>query len=161
MTCELPETLTRSESFNLAYLTALVKLARFASVVTRRLSSVQVLRIGACALVELVAKLDEQLNDLKSELEPIILLGNTLNPNRLKPGITHQQAVYLHCFYNTTVLDIHNTLIYPWSKTLLGLTPHRLLRVQVEKSIEAAMRTCHTTMLTLHHVHIDAATPVP
>lgn len=137
-----------------------MRLARFASVVTRRLSSVQVLRIGAYALVEIVAQLDEQLNDLKLELEPIILLGKPLNPDRLKPGINHQQAVYLHCFYNTTLLDIHNTLIYPWSKTLLGLTPHRLLRVQVEKSIEAVMRTCHTTILTLQYVHIDAATPV-
>jgi len=145
----------------MAYLTALVKLARFASIVTRRLSSVQVLRISAHALVKLVAELDEQLNILKLDLKPTICLGNPLNPNRLLPGISLQQAVYLHCFYYTTVLDIHNTLIYPWSKTLLGLTPHQLLRAQVDRSIEMVMGTCHIATLTLHYVHIDAATPVP
>ncbi|KAK5095932.1 hypothetical protein LTS08_007813 [Lithohypha guttulata] len=161
VTCELPETPSSNMSFSMTYLTALVKLARFASIVNRRLSSVRVLRIGAHALVKLVTELDEQLNILKLDLEPAIFLGKPLNPNRLGPGISLQQAVYLYCFYYTTVLDIHNTLIYPWSKTLLGLTPDRLLRTQVNRSIEMVTRTCYTAMLTLHYVHIDAATPVP
>ncbi|KAK5064847.1 hypothetical protein LTR84_000681 [Exophiala bonariae] len=162
VTCELPEpSLVPNESLNLTYLTLLAKLSRFASLVTRQLSSVRVMRLGAQELVTLVVKLDEQLAALRSSLEPTIMLGGAMNPNRLPPGITLQQAVYLHCFYHTTLLDIHSTLIHPWSKSLLGLTPHRVLRSQVETSVETVLRACHTAMLTLNYVHIDAATPVP
>lgn len=162
MTCELPELSSApNESLNLTYLTLLVKLSRFASVVTRQLSSVRVICLGAQELVSLIARLDEQLSTLRSSLEPTIMLGGAMNPNRLPPGLTLQQAVYLHCFYHTIVLDIHSTLIYPWSKTLLGLTPQRVLRTQVETSVETVLRACHTVMLTLNYVHIDAATPVP
>ena len=161
VTCELPGPSSSDRSVNLTYVTLLIELARFASVVTRRLSTVQVLCLGAEALVKSVVELDEQMNTLRLGLEPTITLGAPLNPNRLPPGITLQQTIYLHCLYNTTVLDIHNTLMSPWSKSLLSLTPRQVLRSQVQTSIETVLRTCHTAMLTLHYVHIDASTPVP
>lgn len=128
---------------------------------TRRLSSVQVLRIGAQGLVKLVAEFNEQLHALKADLLPTINLGGPLNPNRLPPGLNLQQAVYLHCFYYTTELEIHSTLTYPWSRNLLGLGLNPALTTRVSASMDRVVSTCHSAMLTLHYVHIDAATPVP
>lgn len=128
---------------------------------SRRLSSVQVLRLGGQALIGVVTQLDEQLSALRLELAPIIMLGQSFNPNRLSTGLSLQQAVYLHCLYYTTELDIHNTLTYPWSQRLLGSQPDPCISTQVAVSIEKVISSCHTAMLTLNYVHIDAATPVP
>lgn len=128
---------------------------------SRRLSSVQILRLGGQALIGVVTQLNEQLLALRMELTPTIMLGKSLNPNRLSKGLNLQQAVYLHCLYYTTELDIHNTLTYPWSQRLLGSQPDPYVGTQVAVTIDKVISSCHTAMLTLNYVHIDAATPVP
>ncbi|KAK5102748.1 hypothetical protein LTS08_003548 [Lithohypha guttulata] len=161
VTCPIPKAPLLRGAFNLKYVDILIQLARFSSTISKRLSSIRVLQTGAQDLARIVAELDWQLRDLRTRLEPEISLGNPVNPNRLPTGINLQQTVYLNCFYHTTMLDIHNTLTYPWSRTLLGLVSQPVLRAEAERSFVYVVETCHAAMLTLHYVHINAATPVP
>lgn len=143
------------------FLIILIKLSKFASSVSRKISSVAVLRLRGEALVTLVAELDEQLEALRTDLKPFIHLGTSFNPNRPTPGLTSQQAIYLHCVYHTTELDIHNTLTYPWSQNLVQSNSCAKLRAQVSASTDRVISSCHAATMTLNHVSIDAATPVP
>ena len=106
-------------------------------------------------------ELDQRLNLLKNDLETFIVLGNPVNPDRLPLGLNVQQTVYIQCTYHSIMIDIHNTLTYPWSRNVLGLPPDRFVQSQVEKSFAVIADTCRNSMLTLQHVHIDAATPLP
>jgi hypothetical protein len=146
---------------NLQYFSILIRLARLSSVVSKRLSTVRAFQQGAELLVRSVAELDEQLNALKRSVNPILLLDSPIKLNRLPAGMTLQQAMYLRCgFYNIT-LDIHTALTYPWSRSMLGFTPHAVLRNQVEKSTQLVAETCRNALLATEHVHFDASTPMP
>ena len=131
------------------------------SLVAKRLTSVRAFRAGAQALVRSVSKLNEELNALKRSIEPVLSLGSPIGLNRLPPGMSLQQTMYLQVAYFNTVLDIHTALTYPWSRSILNLTPHPALRGQVEKSAQIVAETCRSAILATEHIHSDASTPVP
>ena len=146
---------------NLKYFNVLIQLSQISSGVSKQLSTIQIQRDGAQALVRKILELDQRLNVLKKDLETFIILGNPVNPDRLPLDLNLQQTVSLQCTYHSIVIDVHSTLTYPWSRNLLGLPPDRFVQSQVEKSFEVVADTCHNSMLTLQYVHIDAATPLP
>ncbi|EXJ53348.1 uncharacterized protein A1O5_13419 [Cladophialophora psammophila CBS 110553] len=146
---------------NLQYFSILIRLARLSSLVSKRLSTIRAYQQGAELLVRSVAELDEQLNVLKRSVDPILVLDSPIKLNRPPAGMTLQQLMYLrYGFFNVT-LDIHTALTYPWSRGMLGLTPHVALRNQVEKSTQMVAETCRNAILATEHIHFDASTPVP
>jgi hypothetical protein len=146
---------------NLQYFSILIRLARLSSAVSKRLSTVRAFQQGAELLVRSVAELDEQLNALKRSVDPILFLDSPVKLNQLPAGMTLQQTMYLrYGFFNLT-LDIHTALTYPWSRSMLGLTPHAALRSQVEKSTQMVAETCRNAILATEHIRFEASTPVP
>ena len=159
--CQIPITSSAGSSLNIGYCTTLIQLAQMSSLVAKRLSSVRAFRAGAQALVRTVTELDEELYALKQSIEPVVSLGSPVNLNRLPQGMTLQQTIYLQIVYFATVLDIHTALTYPWSRSILSITPQPVLRSQVEKSAQKVAETCRSAILATEHIHFDASTPVP
>lgn len=151
----------RGTAMNLQYYNILVTLSQLNSSAAKRLSSIQGFRVGVSALVTAVTELSEQLDTIRRSLQPIISLGDSLSVNRLPPGWSMQQAVYLQYVYFNTILDIHTALTCPWSRTLLGMTPDPTLRIQVEKSNLVVVETCRKAILATESINMHAGTPVP
>lgn len=145
----------------LQYFSILIRLARLSSVVFKRLSTVRAFQQGAEILVRSVTELDQELSSLKRSVNPIILLDSPITPNRLPAGMTLEQIIYLRCGFSNLTLDIHTALTYPWSRSMLGLTPHAVLRDQVEKSTRMVAETCRNAIMITEHIHFSASTAVP
>lgn len=146
---------------NLEYFNILIRLARLSSLASKRLSTVRAFQQGPESLVRSVADLHEQLVTLKDSLDPLISLDGPLDPNMLPSGMTLQQTMYLRSAFFSLSLDIHTSLTYPWSRSMLGLTPHVEMRDQVKKSTYLVAETCRQAILATEHIHFDASTPVP
>jgi hypothetical protein len=145
---------------NLLYCKVLIKLAQLSSKVARRLSSVQAFRDAPERIVRTVAELDNECEALKRSVESVIPLDDPVNPARVPPGLTLSQTMYLKFTFFNLVLDIHTCLTHPWSRSLLGLTPHPTSRMQTETSIHKVVKTCTSALLATEHIHITASTPV-
>lgn len=113
------------------------------------------------ALVRSVAELDEQLNTLKRSIDPIISRPAAPSITLLPSGMTLQQTMYLRGALQSIALDIHTSLTYPWSRSLLGVTPHVALRDQVETSTQIVAETCRQAILATELIRFDASTPMP
>lgn len=127
----------------------------------KRLSSVQAFRRGAVAFAKSVSELEERLDALHLSLEPGFSLSAPIDFKRIPLGMSLQQILYLKYFYFNMVLDIHTALTFPWSRSILGLTPHPALQNQLARSTALVAETCRSSILTTQHIHFDAITPVP
>jgi hypothetical protein len=122
---------------------------------------VQAFRDGAERIVRTVSELDDECEALKRSVESVIALDDPINPNHLPPGLSLGQTTYLKFTFFNVVLDIHTCLTHPWSRSLLGLTPHPSLRVQTDRSLHKVIETCTAAILATEHIRITAWTPVP
>ena len=112
-------------------------------------------------MVRSVAELDEQLEALKSSMDPTILDSTRPKSSLLPSAMSPQQIAYLRSALFSLTLDMHTSLTYPWSRSMLGLTPCAPLREQVNRSTQIVAETCRKAILASEHVQFDASTPVP
>ncbi|KAI1616602.1 fungal-specific transcription factor domain-containing protein [Exophiala viscosa] len=161
VSCQVPTSAPPNSTVNVEYFSILISLARLSSLVSKKLSTVRAFQQGAESVVRSVAELDEQLEALKSSMDPTIS-----NPTRPKSSpssstMTAQQLAYLRSALFSLTLDMHTSLTYPWSRSMLGLTPCAALRDQVNRSTQIVAETCRKAILATEHVQFDASTPVP
>ncbi|KIV79464.1 hypothetical protein PV11_07026 [Exophiala sideris] len=161
VSCQVPTSAPPNSTVNVEYFNILIRLARLSSLVSRRLSTVRAFQQGVEYVVRSVAELDEQLDALKGSIDPTISNSTPPKSSPISSSMTPQQIFYLRSALFSLTLDMHTSLTYPWSRSMLGLTPCATLRDQVNKSTQIVAETCRKAILASDHVQFDASTPVP
>ncbi|KAK4939633.1 hypothetical protein LTR10_020133 [Elasticomyces elasticus] len=161
VSCQVPTSAPPNSTVNVEYFNILIRLARLSSLVSKRLSTVRAFQQGPESVVRSVAELDEQLDALRNSIDPTISNSTETETSLLSSSMTLQQISYLRSTLFSLTLDMHTSLTYPWSRSMLGLTPCATLRDQVNRSTQIVAETCRKAILASDHVQFDAGTPVP
>lgn len=143
------------------YSTALIKLARTISSVTRRLTSVETCRPSPEALTSTMLTLEDELEELKGYLGQFVDLDAPLRPLRHDTCLDLQQALYLCMSYYIIVFEIYSPVTYPWAQRSLDVRSSKLtLQKQIQKSITLTAKTARNAILATQFLQVDATSSI-
>lgn len=142
------------------YSIALIRLARMASLISKKFSHLETIQKPQDLIIQTIAELNENLESLKEFVERLVDLDSPLEPCRQGINIDLQQAIYIRMAYYVVVLDTHAPVSYPWSLRILKLADHPQLQAQVQSSAETVVKTSRNIILGAQFIRLDASTAI-
>lgn len=141
------------------YCNMLIRLSQLSSRVNKQLSSVQAFRQPTSATIRTVVDLDRQLRALKDSMAYLFSVDAPINPVTLPASITLNQALYLQFTYYNLLFDIHTTLTYPWSQTMLRPLENAAHQTQIQASRSIVADAARSLILATKWILVDANCP--
>lgn len=121
------------------------------------LSSARAQKQSPEQLIEAVANLNKDLDDLKRLTQDHFCLDAPPENRRLPEGMTMRQAQALQSYYICLVFDVNTPIAYPWSPTSIYARQNLHAAIQVESSLSTVARMSRSAILATRQIRVDAS----
>lgn len=134
----------------------MIKMMRLLSTSKKRLSSARALQQTPSQLIETVASLNKDREELKVSMQKDFNIDGPLEAFQLPSNITLCQAQSLQYHYFSLALDINTPLAYPWSLVWSYAKQNTNSFAQIEASWNAVAQTSRAAILATRQIRVNA-----
>lgn len=160
ISCPIPTSVPLGSTMDLDFFQMSIRHAKLNSHIAKQLSTVKAQEQSAEQLLETIGHLVEELEKWRASLPSHLTVKPPFQKLQLPPNISLSHVVNAHFCYWSSMIAIHTSFCYPWSRGWREETSNPEIILQRQQSTKIVAEASRQIIRATQSVHINAASPV-